>query len=97
MTANRAGASRSEAEQEVTMEYSAYWVPYKTDDVEHACVVIGPFQSRHHASMACDAMRRASSPSEYVGDVLSAASEVEALLQAEAIWMDHRAGAFLHE
>lgn len=65
---------------------SAYWVPYKMEGAERGCIVIGPFDSYSRASRACAAMRRVAKPAEYVGDVVYARSEAEALHMAEAAW-----------
>ena len=64
------------------MDQSLYWVPYRINDPDCPYIVVGPFSNAQYAHFACDSMRRAAAPHEYVGNLIIAATEQEALALA---------------
>jgi len=64
------------------MDGAGYWVPYQNDESRRSLIVVGPFETLHHADIAFSSMRGAATLAEYVGDVLFAVSEHEALERA---------------
>ena len=64
------------------MEDGIYWVPYRVDEPGRPFIVVGPFRYQVQAKLASDSMKRAAREREYVGEVLTALTEDEALLLA---------------
>ena len=75
------------------MDGAGYWVPYQNDESRCSLIVVGPFETLHHADIAFSSMRRAATLAEYVGDVLFAVSEHEALERAVIVRRDETASS----